>query len=183
MRRPLASIPVLFLGFLSVACGYDNDGKSRVDANTSTPETSYASIDTDAKMENLDSGVGLFITYAAGGTWTLQLACDTATSKRDCGWDVYAYTKEGGRFSSFKEVELESEDLVSVTSDGVAQLKSRTKTDLDGIELVTTAGEPLSFDVVLEGEDYPQDFIFWMSKGAVVKGAETPILELTPTDP
>lgn len=165
---------------MAVACGYDNGDKERVEAIDLTA-TSVASIDTDAQMDNLESGVGVFVQYAAGGTWTIQFACDTESSGLDCLWDVYAYTTNGGPIYSFSELDLESADYASVSTDGVARLMPITTTDLDGIELVIDEGEPLTLDVRLEGETEPNQFIFWMSDGEVVQGAETAVVELTPT--
>jgi len=190
MRRLLIQTSVLLLSTASVACGYDNGDKERV-YNASTPATTVASIDTDAQMTNLTSGVGMFVEYAAGGTWKVQLACDTATTKMDCLWDIYAYTPSGGRVYSFTGVGLEKEDYVSVETNGgtnganygVVRIQTRTTTDLDGVEFDSDSGEPVTFDVLLDGESYPEQFIYWMSNGAVVKGANTPIVELTPTTP
>jgi hypothetical protein len=182
MRRHFTKLSVLFLALSSVACGYDNDGKDHVEAAASST-VSYATIDTDAKMTNLDSGVGLFIEYASGGTWTVQFACDTATTKLDCLWNVYAYTPVGGRIYSYKQLDLEAEDYVTLSSDGELSLQPRTTTNLDGIEFVADKGEPVTFSVSLDGEDYPNDYVFWMSDGKVVQGAETTAVELTPTDP
>ncbi|MGC4066319.1 MAG: hypothetical protein QM784_17135 [Polyangiaceae bacterium] len=175
----LQTTSLVLVAALLTACGYDNDGKDQVEGVA----TAYTKIDTDAEMDNLETGVGVFISYAAGGNWTLQFGCDTAKSGVNCLWDVYAYTNDGGRFYSFSELDLEGEDFVSVTSDGVAHLQPVTKTDLDGIELRAREGEPLTVDVMLDGESHPEDFIFWMRDGKVVEGASSPILELTPNTP
>jgi hypothetical protein len=176
---------LVLVAAITTACGYDNDGKDRVDGSSDSGDVTpaYAKIETGAEMDNLESGVGVFVSYASGGTWTIRFGCDTAESSLNCAWDVYAYTSDGGRFYSFSALDLESEDFISVASDGVAQLKPITKTDLDGVELKAMAGEPLSLDVVLDGESHPEDFIFWMRDGEVVEGASSPVLELTPTEP
>lgn len=180
MRRHPTQSLVLLLALSSVACGYDNDDRTRVDP-TASSDLSLGAIDTDAKMTNLDSGVGMFVEYTSGGTWTVRFACDTAETKLDCLWDVYAYTSDGGRIYSFTQLDLESEDFVAVASDGTLRIQTRTTTDLDGVEFVTDEGEPVTFDIWLDGEDAPNKYVFWMSNGEVVQGADTTVVELTPT--
>lgn len=181
MRRLTPKFATLLLTSMAMACGYDNSGKDRVSQST-TPETTTESIDTGATMTNLKN-VGMFVEYAAGGKWKVQFACDTDSSGLDCLWDVYAYTPDGGHIQSFSVIDLEKSDYFNVGTDGVIHLQPTTTTDLDGIEFTADAGEPVTFDVVLEGESYPNDFIFWMSGGKVVKGAATAVVEMNPTEP
>jgi hypothetical protein len=181
MRRSIEMLSALSLVLSLVACGYDNDGKERVDAPGSTVSATVASIDTDAKMTNLESGVGMFIEYASGGTWTVQFACDTAQSKTDCQWDVYAYTPDGGRIYSYSQRDLESNDYVTLSSSGELRVETHTTTDLDGVEFVSDDGEPITFDVVLADVPNANEYLFWTSDGEVVQGADTAVVDLTPT--
>jgi hypothetical protein len=182
MRRTFSQTSILLLSLSLGACGYDNDGKPRV-STVSTAELTYSSIDTDAQMTDLETGVGMFVEYAAGGKWTVRFACDTATSRTDCFWDVYAYTPLGRRIYSYELLGYETEDYALVSSDGEIRLQPKTTTDLDGISFVVDKGEPITFDVYLNDVAFPNDFMFWMSDGKVVQGAQSTVVELTPTEP
>src|SRR5512147_984388 len=111
MTRTYAPYASLFLAFLSVACGYDNEGRERIDNRK--PVTVSGSIDTDAVMDDatLTGGIGAFVEYASGGTWKLRVACDTATSGLDCLWSIYAFTPIGSPIKSSQTINLKSNDL------------------------------------------------------------------------
>jgi hypothetical protein len=171
--------PLTLLALLSVACGYDNSG--RANADTSVVEPVSGSIDTGATMTDIESGVGVFVEYTTGGTWKLQVGCDTATSDLECNWDIWAYTREGGRFISSEALNLERSDWLAVYSDGQLELQAITRTDLDGVIFKADPGDPVTFDLWLDGEKYPEDYFYYVSEGAVQLGASSPIIELTPT--
>jgi hypothetical protein len=168
----------LVLGFLSVACGYDNG--DRVHADDARPGPVYATIDTDAKLSDVESGVGVFIEYATGGVWTLKVGCDTATTDQTCEWDIRALTPEGVPISSMQALDLESSDWLSVASDGVVQLVTTTGDNLDGVTFTTIPDKPIEFDVLLKDESYPERFVFFVSGGEVTNGIDSPVFELTP---
>lgn len=177
--RLVTRCSLMLLALSAVACGYDNGDRQRVD--DVTPPTVYGSIETGQTMTDMGSGVGVFVEYATGGNWKMQVACDTATTDQDCFWDIYAYTPEGGHILSSQSISLETADLLTVLSDGQIRLQTTTRTDLDGVAFVTEPGAPVTFDLVLEGEDYPEQFFYYVSEGEVVSGADSPIIELTPT--
>jgi hypothetical protein len=127
--------------------------------------------------------VGVFVEYSASGTWKIQTACDTAETKLDCLWDLRVYTKDGSHIRSFTAINLERSDYAAIDTDGIGQLQFTTASDLDGIELQADAGEPLTVDVWLDGEANPNRYIYWMSNGEVVSGADTPVVEFTPSLP
>jgi hypothetical protein len=169
------------LAWLSVACGYDNGDRERVE-DTETIEISSGSIDTDQTMTNLGDGIGVYVEYATGGIWKLQVSCDTAETDIDCYWDVVAATPIGVPITAFSALDLEtSSDLATIKSDGELNLVTKTTTDLDGISFVTTPGEPVTFDLLLEDVSHPERYFYFISNGEVVEGADTPIIELTPT--
>lgn len=172
--------PLTFLALLSAACGYDNGDRSQVDESVDVATVSGI-IDTGATMADLEGGVGVFVEYATGGNWKLQVGCDYATSRNPCLWDIWAYTREGGTFLSSQTLNLDSTDLLTVYSDGQLQLQTDTRAEVEGVAFVADAGAPVTFDLWLDGEKYPEDFFYYISKGAVVNGAASPVIELTPT--
>lgn len=170
-----------FLAFLSVACGYDNGDRSP--ATTPSIAAVSGSIDTGAVMDpqSMTGGVGVFVEYATGGNWTLQLGCDTAESGANCSFDIIAYTPQGGHFFSSKSLDLENSDLLTVYSDGQLELQATTGADFDGLSFVAEPGEPVTFDIWLDGASHVEDYFYYISGGAVQKGAASPVIELTPT--
>ncbi len=170
-----------FLALLSVACGYDNGDRSP----STTPSIAAVSgtIDTGAVMDpaSMAGGVGVFVEYATGGNWTLQVGCDTAESDADCAWDIIAYTPEGGHFVSSKALDLENSDLLMVYSDGQLELQAVTGADFDGVSFAAEPGEPVTFDIWLEGASHVEDYFYYINDSAVQKGAASSVIELTPT--
>jgi hypothetical protein len=180
MTRSFVPITSMLMVFLSVACGYDNGDVQRTEPNEAVVVP--GSIDTGATMTNVDSGVGVFVEYATGGKWTLQVGCDTATTDLDCLWDIYAYTPIGDHILSSESIDLESDDVLTVQSDGELWLSTTIGADLDGVSFVTEPGEPVTFDLLLDGERHPERFFFYISSGSVVNGEASPVIELRPTE-
>lgn len=186
MTRNIIRYTSLFLGLLSVACGYDNGDRQRMSPSGSyydEVDVTLGSIDTDVAMTDVESGVGVFVEYAKGGQWTLRVGCDTAVDDAECFWQIYAYTTVGVPISSVQTIDLESNDILSVKSDGELWLDATATLDLDGVSFVTDPGEPVTFDVYLEGDKHPEDFFYYVSGGEVVAGTRSPVIELTPTEP
>jgi len=173
----VARFPLIVFAFLSVACGYDNGDRTPATA----VDPASGTIDTGATMSGTESGVGVFVEYATGGIWKLQVGCDTDTSDLDCQWDILAYTPEGGHFFSSQSLGLEGSDLLTVYSDGQLELKTTTKTDLDGVLFTAEPGQPVTFDLWLNGVQDPEEFFYYVTNGAVKSGAKSPVIELTPS--
>jgi hypothetical protein len=182
MTRSFASCTSSLLALLSVACGYDDGGRVRVDPDAA-PVIVQGSIDTDQTMTDLTTGIGAFVEYTTGGNWKLQVSCDTATSHQDCDWDIVAVTSDGSPFYSSQAIALESSDLLTIQSDGQLRLQTTTSGDLDGVSFVADSGAPVTFDIVLDGVSNPEQYFYYISGGAVVAGAGSSVIELTPTAP
>ncbi|HEY5961626.1 MAG TPA: hypothetical protein VIV60_33935, partial [Polyangiaceae bacterium] len=106
--------------------------------------------------------------------------CDTATSDLTCEWDIYASTQEGVPILTSQALGLESSDWLSVASDGIIQLVTKTGDNLDGVTFTTIPDKPIQFDVVLKDDSHPEDFVFFASGGQIVRGVGSPVVELTP---
>lgn len=182
MIRNILRTATMSLCFLSVACGYDNGDRRREDP-AYTPDVISGMIDTDAKLTDVESGVGVFIEYTKGGTWSLRVGCDTAINDAECFWQIYAYTPVGIPITSFQSVDLEKGDILSLKTDGELWLDAKATVDLDGATFSTEPGEPMTFDVYLDGDSHPEDFIYYINGGKVVNGTKSPVIELTPTEP
>ena len=163
------------------ACGYDNDSKDVL--NPAVPEIALATIDTDATMENLDTGVGMYIEYQSGGTWRLQFGCDTASSNLDCRWSVRALTLDFSTIRSSDASGLDGDDRFSTSSDGQLGLDTVTTTEIDQVSFEVDPGTSMGFDIWLEGEAYPNRYVYWISDGGLNQGISSPSFNLSPSEP
>ena len=77
MTRYIVRISPILLALLSVACGYDNDDRVREQPKDQI-QIAYGTIETGATMQDVETGAGVFVEYATGGNWKMQVGCDTA---------------------------------------------------------------------------------------------------------
>lgn len=173
-------LPLLCLLFVS-ACGYDNGGLKRVgyEEVTVTEDT----IDTDRTISNQGDGVGLFVEYASGGLWRLTFACDTAITDVPCVWTVWAQTVDYSSLRGSEAIEFESSDRLSSSTEGFAEMQSVTELDTDTVELRVNAGVQMEFEVWLDGDNYPERYVYWVADGGLNLGMPSPVFRLVPTQP
>jgi len=195
MKSILALVPV---AIALLACGYDNNNNDRVVRydNTAppTPNVTNAGIDTGQMLEtDPGHGAGVFVEYAAGGTWHVFTTCDTAVSHVDCNWDIVV-TSVGPSSTALGTLtadNLESEDDL-FKDNGAAHLVAFTSIDTDGFFVSGAPGATLRVDALLDAlstetldqaRDRTRRFIFWIGGGGVQAGAPSNPLDLTPTTP
>jgi hypothetical protein len=187
MRR-FASLLALASVALATGCsdhrhdGGDYGGGGPGNGLSTAPET--APIDTGATIEpHPGDGVGAFVTYAAGGHWTLSTACDTNTSQLSCAFDLYVRpVDESATLSNPKGQGLTGPDAVDLSSDGSFHLFAATSTDTPGLTFDATPGSAVQLEMYLDGAPQPR-FVYWVGKGILHTGAPTDPMNLAPSAP
>lgn len=141
------------------------------------------SIDTNAVVHSEPGeGVGIFVEYAAGGTWTLWTTCDTNTSRVICSFDLYASVDTSSELFDIVGSELERTDAVRLVDEGVAYFHAETGADIDAMTFTTTEGAIVRLEAYLDGELQPR-FIYWFGDGVLHKGAPSNPIDFEPTSP
>jgi hypothetical protein len=139
-------------------------------------------VDRGAQMDGIEPGetVGFFIEYSGDGQWQVTATCDTATSGFACFWDAIVGAEDG--VGEPREVDLESDDeLARHAGDGLG-FWAHTGEDPDGFDFSATPGEPVEFDVFLDGACHPE-LVFWIGDGETHKGAASNPVWLEPSEP
>jgi hypothetical protein len=143
----------------------------------STADPPRIPIDPDRTLHaSPGQGAGVFITYASGGTWTVEWTCDTNVS--------------GGRTCDY-ELAVNTTGLVDVATDPANAIISRDKTafsvrtqtgaTLDSATFHTEPGSPITFSMRLGCKAYP-DLVWYVSNGVLTQAPTDPI-ELVPAKP
>lgn len=166
--------------------GRGSGGVEEPDKNDNNPpaqEIMEFSIDTDKVLESpAGEGIGLFVEYAAGGTWRLWTTCDTNYSNVGCKFDVIAAIDTGSKIDIVEGSELEGYDEVEALEDGSARLYAETASDFDVMTLTTTPGSILRVDLQLDGAPASR-FIYWVGNGILHEGAPTNPVDFKPSSP
>jgi hypothetical protein len=147
---------------------------------SATPQ--QVGIDTGATIDATPgNGVGVFVQYAAGGSWTIQTACDTNISGYSCGFDVFvAGVDSATTLSNAAGQDLTGRDGIELQSDGSFHFSSQTATALDGFTFDATPGAALELEMFLDGQPQPQ-FIYWIGDSVLHTGAPTDPIDFTPS--
>jgi len=164
-----------------------------------------ALIDTGRTLNaNPGQGVGVFVTYSAGGNWLIQWTCDTTITSESCPFQISAQVLQpsaaiklanfvAGAGSSVSQSPSGCyEPAVPVNDAGsscppVTQLTAvaTTTTDEDSLSFTTPPGATISVDVQLSGQPSSQYF-FFVQNGQVNGGYTGPLsdpMEFEPTSP
>lgn len=182
-------------GSLTTGCiivDEDDDGpnhRNNVDVidepnnNPPAQEIMQFPIDTDQVLESpAGEGIGLFVEYAAGGTWRLWTTCDTNYSNVGCKFDIIASVDTASKIDVVEGSDLEGFDEVIALDDGSVSMHAETASDFDVMSLVTTPGSILRVDLHLDGEPESR-FIYWVGDGILHEGAPTNPVDFIPTSP
>jgi len=152
------------------------DGRSRA-------EIALVVVDAGATLPLAPGeSVGLFVQYAAGGHWNLSTTCDTRTSGQSCAFDVILSPAPGASFSGVEGQGLSREDRLELRSDGSVHLVTATTLGTDGITFDSDPGAIVEVDALLDGADQPR-LVHVVSEGAVLDGAPTNPVDLSPSEP
>jgi hypothetical protein len=163
---------------------WDDDGTS---GGTTTPppevEPMLVAIDTDATIStDAGEGVGLFVEYAAGGTWLVWTTCDTNYSNAQCAFDVLVTVDTASEITSVDSQDLEGSDTASRLDSASAAMTVSTGSEFDAMVVSTTPGAILRLEMALDGSSEPR-FIYWFGEGVLHEGAPTNPIDFEPTEP
>jgi hypothetical protein len=164
----------------------DNNGPS-TNGPSATPD--QVAIDTNATLTvQPGQGVGVFVEYTAGGTWTVSASCDTNFSQASCAFDVIVAGVDSSTvLSNAQNQNPDRASSVEVRRDGSLHFSSETTTDLDGFTFSAPPGKTIALELLLDGQLYdaygdPQGrFIYWLGDGVLHTGAPTNPVEFAPT--
>ncbi|HEX4335341.1 MAG TPA: hypothetical protein VH062_05475 [Polyangiaceae bacterium] len=189
----VVSVVSMACGGLAVGCGSDHDsgygygsGEKVSDygdlCQLQRPTASQSvDIDTDQTLD-ADPGAGVFVEYAAGGTYHLFTTCDTDTSKLSCRWSFTASIDPTLSLAVTDDGSLESDDTITRLDKGGVRLDFTTDADADGVAIKVPAGESLRLNMLLDG-CYDPRFVNWVSDGSVRTGSPSDPLVFVPTSP
>jgi hypothetical protein len=148
----------------------------------SAEEAMLMTIDTDATVTaEPGEGVGIFVEYAAGGTWRIWTTCDTNHSNAPCYFDIFASVDTSSELLDIFSDESESGDQVRLYSEGTAYFGATTESDVDAMVLNTTPGAIVRLEVYLDGVEQPR-FLYWFGDGVLHRGAPTHPIDLEPSE-
>ncbi|WP_437940269.1 hypothetical protein [Sorangium sp. So ce341] len=165
----------------------DGDGWEDDDDHNEPPppadEPMLVAIDTDAALSSgPGEGVGIFVEYAAGGTWRLWTTCDTNSSKVVCSFDLYASVDTSSELFDIVGTDLEKTDATRLADDGIAYLHAETGSDIDAMTFTTTEGAIVRLEAYLDGVQEPR-YVYWFGDGVLHEGAPTNPIDFQPTSP
>lgn len=183
----MRALPLVFLAMaLGVAisgCWYETSSSRKSPppgGTTGTGTTQPAprlSIDTGRTLfASPGQGVGLFITYNAGGHWKLEWSCDTNVSKsHSCNFEIAIGTNGFGDLATAPASAIVQRDAQSFN------LRTITTTTLDSATFTTEPGAAIGLTMRVDGQVFPK-LMFFVS-GGQLSTAPTDPFELVPTDP
>ncbi|WP_437649220.1 hypothetical protein [Sorangium sp. So ce362] len=165
---------------------HQHDDRDDEDDNAPPPPTDeprLVAIDTDAVLSSEPGeGVGIFVEYAAGGTWKLWTTCDTNSSKVVCSFDLYASVDTSSELFDIVGTDLEKTDATRLVDEGIAYLHAETGSDIDAMTFTTTEGAIVRLEAYLDGVQEPR-YVYWFGDGILHEGAPSNPLDFEPTSP
>lgn len=163
-------------------CWYETSSRRTTNNNTPanpTPAgpTPRISIDTNRTLHaSPGQGVGLFITYTAGGQWKLEWSCDTNVSRSHaCNFEIAVGTKGVSDIASTPASAVVQRDAVSF------HVRTVTTTTLDTATFRTEPGSAIALTMRVDGQVFPR-LMFFVSDGQLSTAPTDPI-ELVPSEP
>ncbi|WP_437592244.1 hypothetical protein [Sorangium sp. So ce1000] len=160
-----------------------NDGGDNTVPPTPADDVRLVAVDTDATLSTEPGeGVGIFVEYTAGGTWTVWTTCDTNTSKVVCSFDLFASVDTSSELFDLAGIEIEKTDATRLQDIGVAYFHAETGSDIDAMTFTTTKGAIVRLEAYLDGAPEPR-FVYWFGDGVLHEGAPSNPLDFKPTAP
>ncbi len=178
---------ILFAGLAATAmvgCWVEPAPSRRYDPPPGTPATPAPStppprISIDANKTLHASpgrGAGVFVSYSAGGTWTIAWTCDTyVNAGSTCPFDIAVGTH------GLSELEATPSTVVAESDATSFRIRATTTTTLDSATFKVAAGGAIAISMRLRGQPYPS-LLFYTSNGALATAPTDPI-ELVPSEP
>lgn len=188
--KPFRLVPILAL-LACTACDYGSTSRGQWETRTSEGPIE-AGIETGAQLTDIveGEGVGVFVEYEAGGTWSITLACDTVFSGIGCEWDVFLTPSgdEDGDLAVSSKM-LDRGDIVAEDGAGGVYLQTVTDLSLDFVSILADPGAAMEIEVwldayYLDADPAPERFVYWVGDNGVLHaGAPTNPIELRPSAP
>ncbi len=125
-------------------------------------------VDTNQTMGNTPGGegLGIFVTYNAGGHWRVWWTCDTNISGLPCDFDVQmsgaALTNSAPTFSGSSA----SSDSLDSSAPNVLVAQTHTTTSVDAVTFDAQPGADMTVDVTVSGLRDGR-FFFFVQNGQV----------------
>lgn len=141
-------------------------------------------VDTGQQMNDTPGGQGLgvFVTYAAGGHWHVWWTCDTTLSGLPCDFDV---TMSGTSITNAQTQAFESNDSLDASTPNQLVALAHTTTGVDGVTFDAAPGMDMKVDLTVSGlRDWR--FFFFVQNGQVngnFQGELTDPLIFEPSSP
>jgi hypothetical protein len=136
--------------------------------DTSSPAPMLVVVDTGQTMTaDPGQGVGVFIEYAAGGTWHIWWTCDTAKTNQDCDVAVGATVAEG-TIGGIDAQELQG-GFYGQPNPSRIEASAKTTTETHGVSFTTNPGAVLTVDATIGGLK-DGSFLFFVQDGKVNGG-------------
>jgi hypothetical protein len=127
---------------------------------------------------------GVFVEYASGGHWHVQMICDSllpSSGGQACTYDIWAQVI-GGTVANLAGEGLGPNDLVGTVGSDTARLSVDTSTEVDGMRFDAPPGATVRLSMLL-GNEACVGFIFYRSGvPAMVDDVGNPV-DLVPTTP
>lgn len=147
------------------------------------PAISTVSIDPGASMSaSPGDGVGLFVSYDAGGHWTIFTTCDTAISGASCNFDVLVSADPRVIIENVEPADLNPSDRLMLNSDGSINLVADTDFGMNGFSFDADPGAMIEVDMLLDGVAQPR-FVYAVSDGVLLEGVPTNPVDFDPAAP
>jgi len=185
--RRVLSVVIALGSLVSTACGYDNGpGVETIPGDSSQNTQIYsATIDANASMTDIKpgEGVGMFVEYGIGGTWTVKFTCDTSITNYTCPWSIDVRTLDRTAISGIDVQKLDADDVVTRSTPDILRYDGLTTTELDEFSFQALAGKPVGFDIWLQYEPNPNRYVFWIGDGGLNRGISGPSFDLYPNQP
>lgn len=124
-------------------------------------------------------GAGLFVATTASGEWQLTTSCDTEFTGYACDWDIVVSVPPGEELLDFEVIDGEAFDAVYRIDAGAFQWLTLTSGDFDEAAFTAAPGQPVRFDVLLDGVSDPS-FIYWSFAGEIMAGAPSDPVDFVP---
>lgn len=175
MRRVLVIVPLL------VACAIQTRSS---DKPPPAEQPVTVVVDTGQQMNNTPGGEGLgvFVTYSAGGHWHVWWTCDTNLSGLSCDFDV---KMSGTSLANATTQAFESADTLDSSTPDQLVARTHTTTGVDGVTFDAVPGADMKVDLTVSGlRDWR--FFFFVQNGQVngnFQGTLTDPLIFEPSTP
>jgi hypothetical protein len=165
-------------------------GYATEDAGPAATPVMLAFVDTGRTLTvTPGQGVGVFVTYQAGGTWLIQWTCDTTITNESCDFAINVGVAVGPPSLALLPNTVGSGETVQLVAadptEPAIQIMATTSAQQEQVSFTTSPGATINVGVQLGGLPSSQYF-FFVQNGQVnggYTGSLSDPLEFQPTSP